>query len=96
MAPVKKSKAAKTSESINSKLQLVVKSGKVCLALDCSLACTTTYHVPFPTVSTLSVTSRLSRTSVTERVSVSLILIFFARPLSSAFPCGMKGDWSIR
>jgi len=29
MAPVKKSKAAKTSESINSKLQLVVKSGKV-------------------------------------------------------------------
>ncbi|KAG7527437.1 hypothetical protein FFLO_06936 [Filobasidium floriforme] len=31
MAPVKKSKAAKTSESINSKLQLVVKSGKYTL-----------------------------------------------------------------
>jgi hypothetical protein len=29
MAPVKKSKSSKTSESINSKLQLVVKSGKV-------------------------------------------------------------------
>lgn len=29
MAPVKKSKSARTSESINSKLQLVVKSGKV-------------------------------------------------------------------
>merc|ERR1712071_252 len=31
MAPVKKSKAAKTSESINTKLQLVVKSGKFTL-----------------------------------------------------------------
>jgi hypothetical protein len=29
MAPVKKSKSAKNSESINSRLQLVVKSGKV-------------------------------------------------------------------
>jgi hypothetical protein len=29
MAPVKKSKSAKTSESINTRLQLVVKSGKV-------------------------------------------------------------------
>lgn len=29
MAPVKKSKSTKTSENINSKLQLVVKSGKV-------------------------------------------------------------------
>ena len=29
MAPVKKSKSAKSSESINSRLQLVVKSGKV-------------------------------------------------------------------
>lgn len=29
MAPVKKSKSAKTSENINSRLQLVVKSGKV-------------------------------------------------------------------
>lgn len=29
MAPVKKSKSTKTSESINSRLQLVVKSGKV-------------------------------------------------------------------
>ncbi|ADV20274.1 60S ribosomal protein [Cryptococcus gattii Ru294] len=31
MAPVKKSKSAKNSESINSKLQLVVKSGKFTL-----------------------------------------------------------------
>ncbi|WVN88278.1 60S ribosomal protein [Cryptococcus depauperatus CBS 7841] len=31
MAPVKKSKSAKSSESINSKLQLVVKSGKYTL-----------------------------------------------------------------
>ena len=39
MAPVKKSKSAKNSESINSRLQLVVKSGKVGLHLDqmCSL-----------------------------------------------------------
>lgn len=29
MAPVKKSKSAKASESINTRLQLVVKSGKV-------------------------------------------------------------------
>lgn len=29
MAPVKKSKSAKSSENINSRLQLVVKSGKV-------------------------------------------------------------------
>lgn len=34
MAPVKKSKATKTSENINSKLQLVVKSGKVGLYSD--------------------------------------------------------------
>ena len=34
MAPVKKSKSAKNSESINSKLQLVVKSGKVGFVLD--------------------------------------------------------------
>jgi len=32
MAPVKKSKSAKSSENINSKLQLVVKSGKVSVA----------------------------------------------------------------
>lgn len=31
MAPIKKSKSAKNSESINSKLQLVVKSGKFTL-----------------------------------------------------------------
>ncbi|ORX36715.1 putative 60S ribosomal protein l30-1 [Kockovaella imperatae] len=31
MAPVKKSKSAKTSENINSRLQLVVKSGKYTL-----------------------------------------------------------------
>jgi hypothetical protein len=33
MAPVKKSKSAKNSESINSRLQLVCKSGKVCFGL---------------------------------------------------------------
>lgn len=33
MAPVKKSKSAKSSENINSRLQLVVKSGKVGFAI---------------------------------------------------------------
>ena len=72
MAPVKKSKAAKTSESINSKLQLVVKSGKVGSSHSLTNCPRHMLIVRLSLFSTLSVTSRLSRTSVTERVSVSL------------------------
>jgi large subunit ribosomal protein L30e len=38
MAPVKKSKSAKASESINTRLQLVVKSGKVRLQFRMAVA----------------------------------------------------------